>query len=58
MQYFVLGVGTGAILYIARSTYLRIERWNRFKRLRGAKACLDAVHNTLDDLAKSKPKAW
>jgi hypothetical protein len=57
MQYFVLGVGTGAILYIARSTYLRIERWNRFKRLRGAKACLDAVHDALDDLAKSKPKA-
>jgi hypothetical protein len=56
MQYFVLGIGTGAILFIARSTYLRIERWNRGRRLRGAKACLDAVHHTLDGIAKSKPK--
>ena len=56
MQYFVLGIGTGAILFIARSTNLRIERWNRFRRLRGAKACLDAVHDTLGDIAKSKPK--
>jgi hypothetical protein len=56
MQYFVLGIGTGAILFIARRTYLRIERWNRFKRLRGAKMCLDAVHDTLNSLAKSKPK--
>ena len=56
MQYFVLGIGTGAILFIARGTYLRIERWNRFRRLRGAKACLDAVHDTLGDIAKSKPK--
>jgi hypothetical protein len=56
MQYFVFGIGTGAILFIARSTYLRIERWNRLRRLRGAKACLDAVHHTLDGIAKSKPK--
>jgi hypothetical protein len=57
MQYFVLGIGTGAVLFIARNTYLRMERWNRFKRLRGAKTCLDAVHVALDELAKSKPKA-
>jgi hypothetical protein len=57
MQYFVLGIGAGAILFIARNTYLRVEHWNRSNRLRGAKACLDAVHDTLDSLAKSKPKA-
>jgi hypothetical protein len=57
MQYFVLGVGVGAFLFIVRNTYLRVERWNRSKRLRGAKACLDAVHDTLDSLAKSMPVA-
>jgi hypothetical protein len=57
MHYFVLGVGTGAILFIARNTYLRVERWNRSKKLRGAKACLEAVRDALDHLAKSKPEA-
>jgi hypothetical protein len=54
MHYFVLGIGTGAILFIARNTYMRVERWNRSKRLRGAKACLDSVRFTLDSIAKSK----
>ena len=57
MQYFVLGMSVGAFLFIARSTYLHLERWERSKRLRGAKACLDAVHDTLDSLAKSNPAA-
>jgi hypothetical protein len=56
MHYFVLGIGTGAILFIARNTYLRIERWNRSKRLRGAKACLESVRFTLDSIAKRKPQ--
>ena len=56
MEYFVLGIGAGAILLIGRTTYLRVARWNRSQRLRGAKACLDAVHDTLEGLAKSKPK--
>jgi hypothetical protein len=57
MHYFVFGVGAGAILFIARNSYFRIQRWSRAYRLRGAKACLDAVHDTLESLAKSKPKA-
>jgi hypothetical protein len=57
MHYFVFGVSAGAILLLVRSTFLRIQRWSRANRLRGAKACLDAVHNTLENLAKSKPKA-
>jgi hypothetical protein len=57
MHYFVLGIGAGAILFIGRSTYLRVVQWSRSNRLRGAKACLEAVHDTLDSLAKSNPKA-
>jgi len=57
MHYFVFGVSAGAILFIARSSYLRIQRWSHANRLRGAKACLDAVHDTLESIAKSKPKA-
>jgi hypothetical protein len=57
MHYFVFGIGAGAILLIARNTYLRVQHWSQANRLRGAKACLDAVHDTLDSLAKSKPKA-
>jgi hypothetical protein len=57
MHYFVFGIGAGAILFIARNTYLRVRHWSQANRLRGAKACLDAVHNTLESLAKSKPKA-
>jgi hypothetical protein len=57
MQYFVLGMSVGAFLFIARSAYLHLERWERSKRLRGAKACLDAVRDTLDGLAKSNPAA-
>jgi hypothetical protein len=57
MHYFVFGIGAGAILFIARSSYLRVQRWSQANRLRGAKACLDAVHDTLEGLAKSKAKA-
>jgi hypothetical protein len=57
MHYFVLGMCVGAFLFVARSTYLHLERWERSKRFRGAKACLDAVHDTLDRLAKSNPAA-
>jgi hypothetical protein len=57
MHYFVFGIGAGAVLFIARNTYLRVQHWSRANRMRGAKACLDAVHDTLDSLAKSKPKA-
>jgi hypothetical protein len=57
MHYFVFGVGAGAILFIARNSYLRVQRWSRANRLRGAKACLGAVQDTLESLAKSKPKA-
>ena len=57
MHYFVFGIGAGAMLFIARNTFLRVQRWSRANRLRGAKACLDAVHDTLENLAKSKPKA-
>jgi hypothetical protein len=57
MHYFVFGIGGGAILLIARSTFLRLQHWSRANRLRGAIACLDAVHDTLDNLAKSMPKA-
>jgi hypothetical protein len=56
MHYFVFGIGAGAILLLARSTFLRVQRWSQANRLRGAKACLDAVHNTLENIAKSKPK--
>jgi hypothetical protein len=57
MHYFVFGIGAGAILLIARNTYLRVRQWSQANRMRGAKECLDAVHDTLDSLAKSKPKA-
>ncbi len=57
MHYFVVGMSVGALLFIARSTYLHLERWERSKRLRGAKECLEAVHDTLDSLAKSNPAA-
>jgi hypothetical protein len=56
MHYFVFGIGAGAILLIARNMYLRVQHWCQANRMRGAKECLDAVHDTLDSLAKSKPK--
>ena len=56
MHYFVFGMGGAAIVFIGRRIYVRLERWNRFHRLRGARECLEAVHDTLDSLAKSKPK--
>jgi hypothetical protein len=56
MEYLVLLVGAAAILMIARSIYNRFERWNRSQKLRGPQECLDAVHDTLANLAKSNPK--
>jgi hypothetical protein len=57
MQYFVFAVGGSAILLIGRSIYIRFERWESRRRLNGAKACLDAVQDTLETLAKSKSEA-
>jgi hypothetical protein len=57
MHYFVFGIGVGALLLIAQNTFRRVQKWNRNNRLRGAKACLEAVHDTLDNLAKSMPKS-
>ena len=57
MHYLVFVVGAGGMLMFTRSIYNRFERWNRSRRLRGAKECLDAVHNTLAGLAKGNPKA-
>ena len=56
MEYFLLAMSGAAIVFIARSIFIRLERWNRSHRLGGARECLDAVHDTLDSLAKSKPK--
>jgi hypothetical protein len=56
MEYFLLAMIGAAILFIARSIFIRLQRWHRSHRLRGAKACLDAVHDTLNSLAKSNPK--
>ncbi len=56
MEYFAFAVVAAAILFIGRGVYTRLERRNRSRRLRGAKECLDAVHNTLASLAKSNPK--
>jgi hypothetical protein len=57
MHYLLFVVGAVGMLMSTRSVYNRFERWNRSRRLRGAKECLDAVHNTLADLAKGNPKA-
>jgi len=57
MHYFVFGMGGAAIVFVGRRIYVRLERWNRLQRLRGARECLEAVHDTLNSLAKSKPKA-
>ncbi len=56
MEYLVIAVPAAGILFVGRQLYLRLERWNRSRRLRGARACLDAVHDTLVTLAESKPK--
>jgi hypothetical protein len=54
MQHLVFGIGAGAIVLLATKAYNRFERWNRRRRLRGALACLDAVHNALAELAECK----
>jgi hypothetical protein len=54
MQHLIFGAGAGAIVLLAARAYYRFERWNRRRRLRGALECLDAVHNTLANLAERK----
>ncbi len=56
MEYLVIAVPAAGVLFVGRHLYLRLERWNRSRRLRGAQACLDAVHDTLVTLAESNPK--
>jgi hypothetical protein len=55
MEFFGFAVGAVGAVFLARSVYSRLQQWHRSHRLRGAKACLDAVHNTLDSIAKSRP---
>ena len=55
MQYLVFAIGAAAILIVGRSIYVHLEGLSRTHRLRGARECLDAVQNTLTELAKSKP---
>jgi hypothetical protein len=52
MQYLGFAVGAMAIILVARSLYGYFERLNRSRKFRGARACLDAVHDTLADLEK------
>jgi hypothetical protein len=56
MEYLVIAVPAAGVLFVGRHLYLRLERWNRSRRLRGAQACLNAVHDTLVTLAESNPK--
>jgi hypothetical protein len=57
MEYLVIAVPAAGVLFVGRHLYLRLERWSRSRRLRGAQACLNAVHDTLVTLAESNPKA-
>jgi hypothetical protein len=56
MEYLVIAVPAAGVVFVGRQLYLSLERWNRNRRLRGAQACLDAVHDTLATLAESNPK--
>jgi hypothetical protein len=57
MIYLIYAAGAVASGLVARSVYNHLEHWNRSQKLRGAKACLNAVHDTLESLAKSKPQS-
>ena len=54
MKLWVFLTGAGTMVLLATRAYYRLERWYRRRRLRGALECLDAVHDTLAGLAKSK----
>jgi hypothetical protein len=54
VEYLAFALGAMAILLMARMVYVRFERGDRSRRLRGARACLDAVDETLNNIAKTK----
>jgi hypothetical protein len=54
MERFVFVIGAGVFLLLAARAYDLCSRWNRRRRARGARDCLDAVHNTLAELAECK----
>jgi hypothetical protein len=54
MEHFAFAIGAGVVFLLATRGFNRFQRWDRRRRFRGAQECLDAVHNTLAEVANCK----